>query len=388
MLRQKLRQPLRQISATLLASACLLAQADIAPEPLRAEVLESIPVHTLLINSFGENAVFVDADSLEILGMISTGIDSNAFEIDLGRGVIHTAETYLSRHTRGERTDVISTYSLNKLSPLSEIVIPPRHAGGSPMRNYSALLEEGDTRLMLVTNITPGNSLSVADLGSGRFLNEISTAGCGLVYPDRGLRFFQLCGDGGIQTIRLDPEGNEVDRDRSPAFFNLQEDPLMEKAVRSNFGWIFTSFLGRVISAEPDTAGEKLRIEERFRIDDGTGGWRIGGMQPLALHRSGNLLLALMHPMVDEQDTGGHKLPGIEVWYLDANSGALRHRLALSEPATAITVSQDDAPRLYVGSLISNQVQVYDLKSTRLHGTITDLTFPTILQSLDENHGF
>ena len=29
------------------------------------------------------------------------------------------------------------------------------------------------------------------------------------------------------------------------------------------------------------------------QIDDGTGEWRIGGMQPLALHRSTNMLLAL-----------------------------------------------------------------------------------------------
>ena len=375
---------LRQLLGTLLASSFLPVLADIAPEPLRAETLESIPAHTLLVNSFGENAILFDTDTLEVLGMISTGIDSNAFEIDLERGVIHTAETYLSRHTRGERTDVISTYDLNSLSPLGEIVIPPKHAGGSPMRNYSAILEEDDTQLMLVTNITPGNTISVANLGSGKFLKEISTAGCGLVYPDKGFRFFQLCGDGTIQVIRLDAQGNEIARDRSPSFFDLREDPLMEKAARSNRGWVFTSFLGRVVSAELDPAGEELRIEEKFHIDDGTGGWRIGGMQPLALHRSGNLLLALMHPMTDEKDTGGHKAPGIEVWYLDADSGALRHRLALEEPATAITVSQDDAPRLYAGSLISNQVHVYDLKSARLNGTIKDLTFPTILQSLDD----
>ncbi len=378
----------RVLGATLIAG-CLSAQADsaydsaIAPEVLKAETIDSIPEHALLINTFGENALLFDADTQEVLGMISTGIDANAFEIELGRGVLHTAETYLSRHTRGERTDVISSYDLKTLSPIGEIVIPPKHAGGSPMRNYTGILKEGDTRLMLVTNITPANTISVADLDSSQFLNEISTAGCGLVYPATGLRFLQLCGDGTAQLIKLDRDGNEIARDRSESFFDLQDDPLMEKAVRGRDGWLFTSFLGRVISIELDIDNELLTIKERFTINDGTSEWRIGGMQPLALHRSTNLLLALMHPMADAEDTGGHKAPGVEVWYLDADNGTLRHRLSLEEPASAITVSQDDTPRLYAGSIISGQVRVFDLKTTKQLGIIGDLSFPTILQSLD-----
>lgn len=373
---------LYQMVCGLLIGASLTAQADIAPETLKTESIGAIPEHALLINTFGENALLFDTDTLEVLGMISTGIDANAFEIEVDLGVLHTAETYLSRHTRGERTDVISTYDIENLSPLSEIVIPPRHAGGSPMRNYSGLLRDGDTRLMLVTNITPGNTISVADLNSGKFLNEISTAGCGLVYPDKGLRFMQLCGDGTVQIMMLDADGNEVARDRSGVFFDLQADPLMEKAARDDRGWVFNSFLGRVIGVALDIENEELKVEERFVIDDGTGEWRIGGMQPLALHRSTNMLLALMHPMADAEDTGGHKAPGVEVWYMDAQSGAIRHRLTLPEPATSIAVSQDEEPRLYVGSIISGQVSVYDLVTTQLTGTITDLSFPTILQSL------
>lgn len=378
---------LHRILGTLLIAGSFATQADIAPETLKAEQIDAIPEHALLINTFGENALLFDTDSFEVLGMISTGIDANAFEIEVDRGVVHTAETYLSRHTRGERTDVISTHELKNLSPVSEIIIPPKHAGGSPMRNYSGLLHDGDTRLMLVTNITPGNTVSVADLNSGEFLNEISTAGCGLVYPDKGLRFLQLCGDGTVQIMMLDAKGNEVARDRSASFFDLQEDPLMEKAVRDNKGWVFNSFLGRVIGVDLNLENESLNIEERFVIDDGTGEWRIGGMQPLALHRSSNLLLALMHPMADDIDTGGHKAPGVEVWYMDATNGAIRHRLILEEPATAITVSQDENPQLYVGSIISGQVQVYDLISTTLTGTITELSFPTILQSLSSEPG-
>ncbi len=378
---------LHRILGTILIVGSFATQADIAPETLKAEQIDAIPEHALLINTFGENALLFDTDSFEVLGMISTGIDANAFEIEVDRGVVHTAETYLSRHTRGERTDVISTHDLKNLSPVSEIIIPPKHAGGSPMRNYSGLLHDGDTRLMLVTNITPGNTISIADLNSGEFLNEISTAGCGLVYPDKGLRFLQLCGDGTVQIMMLDAKGNEVARDRSASFFDLQEDPLMEKAVRDSKGWVFNSFLGRVIGVELDLESESLNIEERFVIDDGTGEWRIGGMQPLALHKSSNLLLALMHPMADAVDTGGHKAPGVEVWYMDATSGAIRHRLVLEEPATAITVSQDEKPQLYVGSIISGQVQVYDLISTTLTGTITELSFPTILQSLSSEPG-
>ncbi len=175
-----------------------------------------------------------------MLGMTSTGIGANAFEVDRDKGVIHTAETYLSRHTRGQRTDVISTYDIRTLSPIGEITIAPKHAG-SPMRHYTGIVKDNQAELMLVTNITPAVSVSVADLKSGKFLSEIPTPGCGLVYPSEKLSFLQLCGDGSAQLITLNGKGAEQSRVRAAIFFNLEADPLMAKPAKSKAGRVFNT---------------------------------------------------------------------------------------------------------------------------------------------------
>ena len=109
---------------------CLLAvqaSSDLPLETYGQLTLDELPQHTLLINTFSHNAILFDADTQRMLGTISTGIGANAFEVDREKGIVHTAETYLSRHTRGQRTDVISTYDIRTLSPISEITIAPKH---------------------------------------------------------------------------------------------------------------------------------------------------------------------------------------------------------------------------------------------------------------------
>ena len=163
--------------------------ADVAEESYGQLTLQDIPVHAVLVNTFNGRAVLFDADSERMLGMLSLGFGANAVEVDRSKGVVHVAETYFSRHSRGVRTDVVTTYELKTLSAINEIVIPPKHATGSPKRHYSGVLrDDTGSELMLVTNITPAVSVSVVDLKKGKFLQEINTAGCGLVYPVRELR--------------------------------------------------------------------------------------------------------------------------------------------------------------------------------------------------------
>ena len=350
--------------------------ADVAPEEYGQLTLETLPAHTLLVNTFEMKAVLFDADTQQMLGMISTGIGANAFEVDRHKGVMHTAETYLSRHTRGERTDVISTWDIRTLSPVAEIVIPPKHASGSPMRHYSGITAGDGAELMLVTNITPAVSVTVADLATKKFLAELPTAGCGLVYPTTDLGFLQLCGDGSAQLIRLNASGAEVSRSRSDNFFDLQADPLMEKPVRTSAGWVFNTFNGKVFSVS--VAGEAIRITPLFTVGNETGSWRIGGMQPLAYHAPTNTLLTLMH----EGGDNTHKDAGTEIWYHDLETGRLVHRLLLEVPANSILTTQDEDALLYAGSLMEDQVEIRNLKTTVTIGTITGLGLPTILQNL------
>ena len=354
----------------------LNAGAELPTETYGQLTLDTLPQHTLLINTFSMNAVLFDADTQDMLGMISTGIGANAFEVDREKGLIHTAETYLSRHTRGQRTDVISTYDIRTLSPVGEITIAPKHASGSPMRHYSGVVKDGKAELMLVNNITPAVSISVADLTSGQFLSEIPTAGCGMVYPAQGLSFLQLCGDGSAQLITLNEKGEELSRVRSETFFDLEADPLMEKPARSEAGWVFNTFIGKVFEVTADEG--KIRVSSLFQVGNGDGGWRIGGMQPVAIHRSSQTLLLLMH----QGGENTHKDPGTEVWYINLETGATIHRLALAVPANSIEVSQDASALLYAGSIVEDQVQIIDLKTTVTMGTISGIGLPTILQNL------
>ncbi|MBT3830323.1 MAG: hypothetical protein HOB98_21980 [Gammaproteobacteria bacterium] len=358
---------------------CLLAMNARSELPLETYgqlTLDTLPQHTLLINTFSHKAVLFDADTQQMLGTISTGIGANAFEVDREKGIVHTAETYLSRHTRGQRTDVISTYDIKTLSPIGEITIAPKHPSGSPMRHYTGIVKDPEAELMLVTNITPAMSVSVVDLQSGTFLSEIPTAGCGLVYPSEKLSFLQLCGDGRAQLITLNKKGEELSRVRSEIFFDLETDPLMEKPARSEAGWVFNTFHGKVFQVT--TEAGKIKVSLLFNVGDDDEGWRIGGMQPVALHVPSQLLLLLMH----QGGENTHKDPGTEVWYINLATGATTHRLSLAVPANSIQVSQDESALLYAGSIAEDQVQIYDLKTTVSRGTISDIELPTILQNL------
>ena len=64
---------------------CLLAMNARSELPLETYgqlTLDTLPQHTLLINTFSHNAVLFNADTQQMLGTISTGIGANAFEVD------------------------------------------------------------------------------------------------------------------------------------------------------------------------------------------------------------------------------------------------------------------------------------------------------------------
>ena len=85
-------------SISLLCFIALNARAELPLETYGQLTLDTLPQHTLLINTFGHKAVLFDADTQQMLGTISTGIGANAFEVDREKGVVHAAETYLRRH--------------------------------------------------------------------------------------------------------------------------------------------------------------------------------------------------------------------------------------------------------------------------------------------------
>jgi methylamine dehydrogenase heavy chain len=138
-------------------------------------------------------------------------------------------------------------------------------------------------------------SLSLVDVQERRFVSEVSTPGCSLVFAAGPRRFFMLCANGAALTVTLDDAGQATVA-RTEPFFDPQKDPLTEKAVRRGNEWLFVSFDGMVQPV--DVSGTELRMGERWSlVDDAdrTAGWRIGGGQHLAVHGASGRLFALVH---------------------------------------------------------------------------------------------
>ncbi|MFP6807358.1 MAG: amine dehydrogenase large subunit [Pseudomonadales bacterium] len=365
-----------QAAVIIVASLGIPVLAEIKSESLTVETFKNAGPHGILVNSlFSSSAEIFDADTGKMLGQLSLGAWSNAVEIDKKNKLFHVAETYLSRHTRGVRTDVVTSYSFKTFTAMHEVKIPNKHASGSPHRTSTGLTD--DAHFMLVYNISPAMSISVVDLRKSKFVTEIPTAGCGLIYPVGKRAFLQICGDGAMQLISLNKDGTEKSRSRSEQFFNVEADPLMEKAVRTGKGWVFPTFKGDLFRVS--VKGEAITVEALFSLDEENSGWRIGGMQSIAYHSANDLLLTLMHE--GGEDT--HKDPGTEVWFYNLSTKRLLHKMKLDNMASAIEVSQDEDPRIYTMFIGGESLDVYDLGTGKKISSIEHVgVTPSIIQNL------
>jgi methylamine dehydrogenase heavy chain len=303
------------------------------------------------------------------------------------RGEIYLPETFYSRGSRGERSDVVTVYDAATLAPAHEIPIPPKRADVVHGVALAALLDDG--RFLAIFNLTPATSVTVVDTVERRVAGELETPGCSLVYPAGPRRFAMLCGDGALQLVTLDERGAEASRWKSAPFFDPEQDPVTEKAVRRGAVWYFASFEGFV--REVDVSGETARFAEPWSLfsdAERSASWKSGGSQHLALHQPSGRLYALVH----QGGPHGHKEAGTEVWVYDVvkrarvaqirvgnlmaaflsaqmglePSGFAAYLLDLAVPsvgADSIAVTQDDAPRLFTVSRSAGSIGVHDALS-------------------------
>jgi methylamine dehydrogenase heavy chain len=275
-------------------------------------------------------AALFDGDSGQLLGTITSGSPGVGFAILPHRSPdhreIYLAESYFSRGVRGDRTDVVTVYDGRTLAPLEEIGIPPKRAEYFPGNASSALSDDG--RFLAVFNLTPMTSLSIVDVQARRFVAEVPTPGCSLVYAAGPRRFFMLCANGEALVATLDDSG-AASVARSARFFDAQKDPLTEKAVRRANEWLFVSFDGML---QPlDVSGDTVQPGERWPLFDDADrreSWRIGGGQLLALHAPTGRLYALVH----QGGADTHKEPGTEVWVYDLAARKRVQRIPLLNP--------------------------------------------------------
>jgi methylamine dehydrogenase heavy chain len=320
-------------------------------------------------------ALLIDGDSGQFLGMLSTGFGFNRIVLPRSGEVIFSPETYFSRGTRGERTDVVTLYDPRSLLPLEEIAIPAKRSSNLPMMSNLDLTD--DDRFLLIYNFNPAQSVTVVDTQTRKFIGEIETPGCALVYPTGPRSFFSICADGALLDVKLDDSGHATRQQRSGAIFDVASDPVTEKGVRVGNSWIFVSFGGTfypvTITANGLVAGARwplLNAAERSQ------NWRPGGLQQLAVHAGLNRIYSIMH----QGPVESHKDPGKEVWVYDLARKTRIQRIALKNIASSIQTTRDAKPLLFAAFMDATTTDVYDAETGEHKRSIENVgTTPSLL---------
>jgi len=343
-----------------------LGLAQLPPEPPATKTLGPWQPHWVFVldSNFpyltANKAVLLDGDRMDMLGMISLGYLAN-LEIAPDGREIYAIETFHSRLTRGERTDVVTVYDARTLLPTAEIPIPPKRFLVVTKRPVTGLTTDG--RFLLVYNFTPSSSVSVVDLKARRFVGEVETPGCAFVYPTAPRRFVMICADGSLLGVTLDESGQAAALNRSERVFDPDEDPVFEHVARLGSRLYLVSYKGKIYEVEG--RGPVPQLVRSFSLP--SEGFRPGGWQLVAAHPNG-LLYVLVHAGGDWT----HKQPGEEVWVVNLREGRRVDRIKLVEPANSLWVTQDEKPLLFALSE-HGFLQVYGAFSGRYLGRIDEV---------------
>ncbi|HEV2442015.1 MAG TPA: amine dehydrogenase large subunit [Steroidobacteraceae bacterium] len=365
-----------------LACRAVAAAAAITPDPAGMVVALPAPAfpHWVWVNDIvfshmsDGQARLVDGDTGRVLGSLSTGFAFERVVPAKDGKVIFSPETYFSRGTRGARTDVVTLYDAVHLSPLGEIIIPPKRAVTMPMMADAALTDDGS--FLLIYNYTPAQSVTVVDTRRRRFAGEIETPGCALVYPTGPRSFFSICADGALLDVHLDEAGHVSSRVHTRDFFDVSSDPVTEKGVRLGSRWLFVSYGGTIYSVDIKPRGLEAGPRWPLLSDaERRQKWRPGGLQQLAV-QGPDLLYSIMHQGGPET----HKDPGKEIWVYDLDRQRRVRRIALRSPAGSIQVTRDQRPLLFAAFIGSTTLEVYDAQTGRYLRSVEDVgTTPTLL---------
>ncbi|MBG6120445.1 methylamine dehydrogenase heavy chain [Sphingobium sp. JAI105] len=366
---------LQCLSTAILALCCFTApaHAQLEPEELtKVELAEVMKPHWVWVNDIAfthmvdGRAYLIDADTGQFLGMVSGGYSHGSVQLSPDGRTFAVPGTFYSRGTRGERTDVVTFYDMKDLAPGEEVVIPPKRFEGIAFLSAMPLTDDG--RFSLIYNFTPEQSVTVVDLETRKLVGEFATAGCGLIYPTGDRSFFMQCGDGSLRNGVLDAGGKITLGEPSKPLFDVK-DPATEKPVRiGKQQWLFFTYNSQVVII--DGAGTLPKAVGRWSLlGPQDAGWRIGGLQPAAMHRSSGRLFVLMH----KGGVNTHKDPGTELWVFDVASHKRVARWTLGTPATTLGISQDDKPLLYTAMFGSSDLAVLDAETGRVLRTVSGL---------------
>lgn len=340
------------------------AESEFEPE-LGGTVTMSAPgEHWFMTIGFMGGGNVFDADTGEMQGRINVSNFTSAVTLDRARDMIYVPATYYSRGSYGDRTDLLVFNDVENLAPVAEVEVPNKLA----VVFHRAVINPIGERFVGLYNMTPAMSVSIVDVESKEFVGEISTAGCGFVYPLSGLRFMQICADGTVQVISLDENGEETDRQRSKTFFDIDADPVFDLALAKPDGWLLISFEGQVFEV---TVTDDIEVSTPWSLlteQDVEAGWRVGGDQPFAYNAQTGILLTLMH----QGGPDSHEEPGTEVWGFDLATEQRGYRIELEEPSAVIEASTDSDPLFYIASGFPSVVHVHKITTGRRLRTIPE----------------
>lgn len=371
---------LTAFTALCLATVAAPATAQLQPEELTQETLaEVMQPHWVWVNdvSFDRmldgRAYLLDADSGQMLGMISGGYGHGSLLLAEDGKTFGVPSIHLSRGVRGERTDVVTFYKTADLKAGTEAIIPPKRFSGMPFISSAPVMPGG--RFAVLYNFTPEQSVTVVDMQTQKTVGEFVTSGCGLVFPTGPSKFFLICGDGALQPATLDAEGKVTLGKTSKKLF-ADDDPVTEKGVWTGKQWLFFTPSGKVHVI--DHAKDVPSLAKTWSlITAADAGWRPGALQTAAYHRATGRLYVLMH----EGGPNTHKDPGTEIWVYDAAKQTRIQRIPLDGMALSVAVSQDAKPLLYTAMPGETDFKVRDAMTGALIRKIEGLGgFMTVIQ--------
>ncbi len=323
------------------------------------------------LGSFSPSSVtIIDGDSRKVLGMIDGGLASG-FAIAPDYHEFYMADTFYSRGSRGDRTDVVTFYDGKTLNPTGEVVIPSKRQLTAQDNSTTAVTPDG--QMLLVANMTPATSATVVDIRNRKVLGEIEMTGCTEILPTGNRQFVSLCGDGAMMTTDFDDSGKATSQKRTPQpFFDPDKDPVYALPAVIGKQAYFLSYGGTIypvdLSTDPATPGSSWPL---LPAAEAANRWKPGGVQQLAVNRGKGLLYVLMH----QGGQWSHKDPGKDVWVFDAQSHKRVRKILLERMADAIMTTQDDHPLLFtemqtLPPLSLGYVQVYSASNGKLLGTV------------------
>lgn len=325
------------------------AGADLPNDEISTEVLDYPGDNWVwVLDGVGElstSRVF-DTTTGEMKGMLSLGYWSSGIALPSHHREIYAIQTHYARSTRGPRTDVIAVHSAETLQFLEEIEIPPRRM--TALTSNAIFDLTPDDRFLLVQNFTPAQTVTLVDVESRTFVQELETPGCVGVFALADRLISTVCGDGSLLWFSLRDDGSVKERGALPPFFSPADDPVQTDAVQLGNLRLFASNQGYVYPI--DASSGKPEALERWSFltdEERSNGWRYGGFHRLAVHAPSRTLYIL----VQQGGAESYEFPANEVWVFDVDTKERVARHELANPSFGIAISASEQPQFFASSV-------------------------------------